>query len=144
MAGKYANGQFQPTNPSKYIGKKTPTYRSSWEHTVMTFFDKNPAILQWASEAIHVNYRNPFTGKNTIYVPDFFILYLDKNGKQHAEIIEVKPLKETSLAEAKSTRDKAAAILNMAKWQAATAYCAAQGLKFRVVTEQDLFHQGKP
>jgi hypothetical protein len=140
---KYANGQFQPTNPSKYIGKKTPTYRSSWEHTVMTFFDKNPAILQWASEAIHVNYRNPFTGKNTIYVPDFFILYLDKHGKQHAEIIEVKPLKETSLLEAKSTRDKAAAILNAAKWQAATAYCQAQGLKFRVVTEQDLFHQGR-
>jgi hypothetical protein len=143
MAGKYANGQFQPKNSAKYVGKKTPTYRSSWEHTVMTFFDNNPAILQWASEAIHVNYRNPFTGKNTIYVPDFFILYMDKNGKQHAEIIEVKPLKETSLAEAKSTRDKAAAILNMAKWQAATAYCLAHGLKFRVVTEQDLFHQGR-
>ena len=141
---KYAQGQFQPTNPTKYVGRKTPTYRSSWEHTVMTFFDKNPAILQWASEAIHVNYRNPFTGKNTIYVPDFFILYIDKAGKQHAEIIEVKPLKETSLAEAKSTRDKAAAILNAAKWQAAQAYCAAQGLRFRVVTEQDLFHQGKP
>lgn len=140
---KYANGQFQPTNPKKYVGKKTPTYRSSWEHTVMTFFDKNPAILQWASEAIHVPYRNPFTGKNTIYVPDFFILYIDKAGKQHAEIIEVKPMKETTLEAAKSTRDKAAAILNMAKWQAARAYCAAQGLTFRVVTEADLFYQGK-
>jgi TnsA endonuclease N terminal len=140
---KYANGQFQPRNPAKYVGKKTPTYRSSWEQTVMTFFDNNPAILQWASEAIHINYRNPFTGKNTIYVPDFFILYIDAAGKQHAEIIEVKPHKETTLEAAKSTRDKAAAILNMAKWQAAKAYCAAQGLTFRVVTEFDLFHQGK-
>jgi hypothetical protein len=143
MAGKYANGQFQPRNATKYVGKGTPTYRSSWEHTVMTFFDNNPAILQWASEAIHVNYRNPFTGKNTIYVPDFFILYMDKAGKQHAEIIEVKPLKETSLAEAKSTRDKAAAILNMAKWQACQAYCNAHGLRFRVVTEHDIFNQGR-
>jgi hypothetical protein len=109
----------------------------------MTFLDNNPAILQWASEAIHVNYRNPFTGKNTIYVPDFFILYIDKQGKQHAEILEIKPTKETSLTEAKSMRDKAAAILNMAKWEAAKAYCNSQGLKFRVVTETDLFHQGK-
>lgn len=141
--GKYANGQFQIRNPAKYVGKKTPTYRSSWEQTVMTFFDNNPAILQWASEAIHVPYRNPFTGKNTIYVPDFFILYVDKNGKQHAEIIEVKPMKETSMESAKSMRDKAAAILNMAKWEAARAYCRAQGLTFRIVTESDLFHQGK-
>jgi len=144
MASKYANGKFQLKNPKKYVGKKAPTYRSSWENTVMTFFDNNPAILQWASEAIHINYRNPFTGKNTIYVPDFFILYVDAAGKQHAEIIEVKPLKETTLEAAKSTRDKAAAILNQAKWQAARAYCASQGLVFRVVTEHDLFAQGKP
>ena len=141
--GKYANGQFQPTNPAKYVGRKTPTFRSSWEHSVMSFFDTNPAILQWASEAIHINYRNPFTGKNTIYVPDFFILYVDKNGRQHGEIIEVKPFKETTMENARSMRDKAAVALNSAKWAAARAYCAAQGLNFRVVTERDLFHQGK-
>lgn len=143
MASKYANGQFQPKNPKKYVGKKTPTYRSSWENTLMLFFDNNPAILQWASESIHINYRNPFTGKNTIYVPDFFILYVDAAGKQHAEIVEVKPMKETTLEAAKSTRDKAAAILNMAKWQAARAYCSAHGLVFRVVTEHEIFAQGK-
>ena len=144
MASKYAHGQFQIKNPAKYVGKKIPTFRSSWESTVMSFFDTNPAILQWASEAIHINYRNPFTNKNTIYVPDFFITYLDANGKQHSEIIEVKPLKETSLENAKSTRDKAAAILNMTKWAAARAYCETNGLVFRVVTEADLFAQGKP
>lgn len=137
--GKYSTGVFQLTNPEKYVGKKSPTWRSSWERVVMAFFDTNPAILQWASEAIHINYRNPFTGKNTIYVPDFFILYVDKDGKQHGEILEVKPLKETSLSEAKSQRDKAAAILNMAKWQACQAYCSAHNLRFRIVTEADLF-----
>ena len=54
---KYANGQFQPKNPEKYVGKKTPTYRSSWEHVFMTFCDNNPAITQWVSEAIHINYQ---------------------------------------------------------------------------------------
>ena len=141
---KYANGQFQPKNPEKYVGKKTPTYRSSWEHVFMTFCDNNPAITQWASEAIHINYRNPFTNKNTIYVPDFFVVYVDANNRQHAEIWEIKPNKETTLeAAGNSKRAQAAAILNMVKWQACQAYCKANGLGFRIITENDLFHQGR-
>jgi hypothetical protein len=141
---KYAQGQFQMKNPKKYVGTKTPTYRSSWEFVFMTFCDNNPAIMQWASEAIRVNYRNPLTNKNTIYVPDFFITYVDAHGKQHAEVVEVKPTKETNLTEAgRSPRAQAAAIINMAKWEAARAWCKQQGLTFRVVTEQDIFHQGK-
>ena len=141
---KYANGKYQIQNPSKYVGNKTPTDRSGWEHTFMTFCDNNPNILQWASEAIHINYRNPLTGRNTIYVPDFLIVYNDAKGQRHAEVIEVKPTKETSLQEAgRSPRAQAAAILNMAKWEAARAWCKAQGLHFRVVTEKDIFHQGK-
>jgi len=140
---KYANGFYQLINPEKYVGKKTPHYRSSWEHTFMRFCDNNPAVLQWANEAIHINYRNPFTNKNTIYVPDFFMLYVDANGKQHAEIIEIKPSHETGLMEAgNNKRAQAAAILNMCKWQAAQAYCKANNLSFRVVTEKDMFHQG--
>jgi hypothetical protein len=141
---KYANGKYQIQHPEKYVGNKTPTYRSGWEWTFMQFCDNNPNILQWASEAIHISYRNPLTGRNTIYVPDFLIVYNDANGKRHAEVIEVKPTKETSLQEAgKSPRAQAAAILNMAKWEAARAWCKAQGLHFRVVTEKDIFHQGK-
>jgi hypothetical protein len=140
---KYSQSFYQVKNPAKYIGKKTPFYRSSWELAFMNFCDNNPAVIQWASEAIHVNYRNPFTGKNTIYVPDFLIIYLDKNGKQHAEVIEVKPSNETTMEAAKSIRDKAAVALNMYKWAAAKKFCAANGLSFRVVNENDIFHQGK-
>ena len=140
---KYAQGKFQLLHPEKYVGNKTPTYRSSWEFTFMTFCDNNPSVLQWASEAVHINYRNPLTGKNTIYVPDFLITYTDAGGKQHAELIEVKPLKETSLQEAgKSPRAQAAAILNMAKGAAARQWCQAHGLVFRVITENDIFHMG--
>lgn len=141
--GKYAQGKFQVQNPNKYIGKGEPTYRSSWEFAFMQFCDNNPAVLQWASEAIHVNYRNPFTGKNTIYVPDFLIIYVDKNGKRHGEVIEVKPTKETTMEAARTQRDKAAVALNMFKWEAARKFCAAQGLSFRVVNEQDIFHGAK-
>jgi hypothetical protein len=141
---KYANGFYQIVNPEKYVGKGQPKYRSSWEHTVMRMCDSNPAIVKWASESIHINYRNPFTNKNTIYVPDFFVLYQDANNKQHAELWEIKPNKETTLeAAGNSKRAQAAALLNMAKWQAAQAYCKANGLSFRVITENDLFHQGR-
>lgn len=141
---KYAQGKFQIQNPGKYVGNKAPTYRSSWEFTFMSFCDNNPSVLQWASEAVHINYRNPLTGKNTIYVPDFLITYMDAQGKQHAEVIEIKPMKETTLESAgKNIRNQAAAILNMAKWEAARQWCRAHNLTFRVVTENDLYFQGK-
>jgi hypothetical protein len=140
---KYAQGKYQIQNPAKYVGNKTPTYRSGWEWTFMQFCDNNPSVIQWASEAVRINYRNPLTGKNTIYVPDFLITYQDANGRQHAEIVEIKPKKETTLEGAKNIRDQASAILNMAKWEAARAWCKAHGLNFRVVTENDIFHQGR-
>jgi hypothetical protein len=140
---KYAQGKFQLLNPQKYVGNKTPTYRSSWEFVFMQFCDNNPNVINWASEAVHINYRNPLTGKNTIYVPDFLITYQDAGGAQRAEVIEIKPKKETTLEGAKNVRDQAAAILNMAKWEAARQWCKAHGLTFRVVTEDMIFHQGK-
>jgi hypothetical protein len=144
MAAKFANGFYQIMNPDKYVGKKVPHFRSSWEHTFMRFCDTNPAVLQWASEAIHIPYRNPFTNKNTIYVPDFMIMYVNKNGEKFGELIEIKPGKQTTLeAAGKSARDQAAAVLNMYKWQAAQAWCNQNGLRFRVVTENDIFHQGR-
>ena len=136
---KYAQGKYQIKNPEKYTGRKTPTYRSSWEFTFCTFCDNNPAVLQWASEPFMVPYRNPLTGKNTIYVPDFLIVYVDKNQQKHAEVVEVKPLKETTMESARTVRDKAAVALNMAKWEAARAFCRNYGLTFRVVTENDIY-----
>jgi len=140
---KYAQGKFQIKNTEKYVGKKTPTYRSSWEFSFCTFCDNNPSVVQWASEPFMIPYRNPLTGKNTIYVPDFLMVYIDKDQKKHAEVIEVKPLKETSFENAKSVRDKAAVALNMAKWAAARAFCSAHGMVFRIVTEHDIYQGTK-
>lgn len=142
MARKFAQGKFVPNNPEKYSGKKTPTYRSGWELTFMQFCDNHPNIIQWASEAISIPYKNPLTGRNTIYVPDFFIVYQDKNGKRRAELIEVKPKSQTTMENARSQRDKAAVAVNYAKWEAASAWCKSQGVVFRVITENDIYHSG--
>jgi len=139
---KYAQGLYEVANKEKYVGKKRPFMRSSWETVFARMCDNNPAIVQWASEPFHIPYKNPFTGKNTIYVPDFMIVYVDKKMNKHAEVIEIKPKKETSLEYAKSKRDQAAVILNLAKWKVANVWCKAQGMKFRIVTEDMIFEQG--
>ena len=139
---KYAQGLYEVKNTEKYVGKKKPYMRSSWETIFARLCDNNPAITQWASEPFMIPYRNPFTGKSTVYVPDFLIVYVDKKGVKHAEIIEVKPKKESAMQFAKSKRDKAAVILNNAKWAVANVWCKAKGMKFRVVTEEDIFIQG--
>lgn len=136
---KYAQSVYTVKNKEKYVGRKDPFYRSSWEWTFMIFCDNNPSVLQWASEPFMVPYRNPFTGKNTIYVPDFMMVYMDRDGQKHAEVIEVKPTKEISMENARSPRDRAAVALNMAKWAAANQFCKNYGMKFRVVTEQDIY-----
>ena len=104
----------------------------------------SPNVYQWASESIKIPYRNPFTGKYTVYVPDFFIVYMDKNGRKHAEMIEVKPSDQMTMERAgKSQAKKKQVVLNMAKWEAATAYAKQRKIRFRVVSEDDLFHNGK-
>ena len=142
MSKRFAQGIYEVQNPEKYIGKGKPRYRSGWELVFMRFADNNNKVLKWASESIQIPYRNPLTGKQTIYVPDFFLLYQDKTGQQRAELIEIKPSAQTNVQEAKSTRDKAAAIVNQAKWAAASAYAKRMGIKFRVITENEIFHQG--
>lgn len=140
MANKWAKGEFIPKNKEKYAGKGKIVYRSSWEWRMMDFFDKNPAVLNWASESVRIPYKNPLTGKNTSYVPDFLVMYVDKNGNKHAELIEVKPSAQATMeAAGKSMRNKAMVALNTAKWMAAKAWCKAQGIEFRIITEKDMF-----
>ena len=143
MATKFARGKFTMKNPGKYVGIKTPIYRSSWEWSFMNFCDTNDSIQKWASEAINIPYRDPLTGRQTIYVPDFFIQYVDKTGKMHVELIEIKPASQQILERVgKSKNNQAQYIKNQAKWAAATAWCKQQGIKFRVLNQNDLFHQG--
>jgi len=138
----FRQGAYTVKNTEKYVGKGTPRYRSGWELTFMMFLDSNDNIVQWASESISIPYRNPLTGKQSMYIPDFFVTYRQRNNTVRAEVIEIKP-KGQSLIEAKaSDRDRAIVAVNYAKWHAATIWCRRNGLTFRVINEDQIFHQG--
>lgn len=136
----YQQGNYQPLNPEKYIGKHIPKYRSGWELQFMRMADNHPSIIAWASESHKIPYLHPITGKRSNYIPDFFVVYVDKDGKKHAEIIEIKPSGQT-IGSAKGQYDQAHAVINEAKWRAARTWCAAQGIGFRIVTEKDIFNR---
>lgn len=140
---KFAQGVFKPINSEKYVGKGVPRYRSGWELAFMQFCDNNKHILQWASESISIPYRHPFTGKMTNYIPDFLVIYADKHGRQRAELVEIKPKKQSIIESKASNRDRAVVAVNYCKWDAATKWCRRQGLSFRVVTEEDIFRNGR-
>jgi len=42
---KFARGKFAMKRPDKYVGTKSPTYRSSWEWSFMNFCDNNEHVL---------------------------------------------------------------------------------------------------
>lgn len=140
----FAQGIFTPKNPEKYIGKHKPKYRSGWEMTMMMFLDNNPSILQWASEPLFIPYIHPLTGKKANYIPDFLVIYENKFGQKLAEVVEIKPKKQ-SLIESKSVsaRDRAVVAVNHAKWAACRIFCKRNGLVFRVITEDDIFHKSR-
>ena len=99
--------------------------------------------MEWASEAISIKYRHPFTGKITNYVPDVFMRYRTKNNKICTELIEIKPRKQSMIEGRMSERDRMVVAINHAKWQAAQAFCQQNRIVFRVLTEDVLFHQGR-
>jgi hypothetical protein len=138
----FAKGKFVIKNPQKYVGTKSPIFRSSWEWAFMQFCDNNDNIVQWASEPVRIPYRHPLTGKSTTYVPDFIVTYRGPNNTTIAELIEIKPKKQSLLEDRMNQRDRAIVAINHFKWEAAQRWCKANGLKFRVITEDDIFRQG--
>jgi hypothetical protein len=98
--------------------------------------------MQWASESIQIPYRNPVTGKQSIYVPDFLITYRTRQNILVGEVIEIKPKKLSIIESKMSNRDRMVVAINYAKWDSATKWCNRNGLKFRVITEEDMFRNG--
>jgi hypothetical protein len=108
----------------------------------MMFCDNNDNILQWASEPVKIPYRHPLTGKMTIYVPDFIVTYRGPKDSVRAELIEIKPKKQSVLESKTSANDRATIAVNYAKWHQAVKWAKQYGLTFRVLTEDMIFHQG--
>lgn len=121
-------------------GEKTPIYcRSRWEMVFVEFCDTNQDILEWASEPWEIPYRNPTTGEQTVYVPDFLVAVRGATGKITKMLIEIKPQHEALIEQVRNKKDAAAYMANQAKWKAAAWFCQRRGIKFKIMTEAELF-----
>ena len=155
---KYSQGKYVPVHPEKYRGNLDKiTFRSSWELEYNKFLDNNTSILEWSSEEIAIPYIKPTTQRVHRYFPDYWVKYRNKAGQIIQEIIEVKPAKEAynavfliehdfrSMPPSKSknpktrTYEQLTTLVNAAKWKAAMDFCHKYNMKFRVVTEHQLF-----
>ena len=139
---KFAQGKYKVKNPAKYVGSGMPIYRSSWELVFCQFCDNNENIVKWASEPIRLPYISPVTGKKTTYVPDFIVVYRDKNNTTKAELIEIKPRSQSVIEGKMNDGQRLVVANNHAKWAVATAWAKQNGLTFRVINEDQIFHQG--
>lgn len=144
--GRFRQGYYTPRNPEKYVGDAAKIrYMSSWELAFDKFLDGNPNIIRWSSECVAIPYIKPTDGKIHRYYPDYWIEYINKDGEVIQEILEIKP---KSQAGGKSVGrmnmyEKVQYAVNLAKWESCKRFCEQRGIVFRVLTEQELFNQGK-
>lgn len=139
------HGKFIPKNTEKYKGDPyNITYRSLWELKFMQHLDKNPHVLEWASEEFHIPYVHPMDNLVHRYFPDFWVKTKDEKGGIKVSVIEVKPRKQIDepVKRKKVTRAYVREVvtysINSAKWSAAELYCSERGWEFVKLDEHDL------
>lgn len=143
MARKYSQGEFRPINRSKYQGDSTKIfYRSSWEKIVFKWLDENPLCVAWGSETVVIPYISPVDNKPHRYFCDLKITFKTNSGLQ-TFLVEIKPMNQC--VEPKGTRNtkslmeaKIVYAVNQAKWAAAKEYAERRGMKFVVITENEI------
>ena len=143
---KYYQGRFHPQNPGKYKGDiQNIIYRSSWELKFMQWCDRNPNVIEYASEEFCIPYLSPIDGRVHRYFPDFIMKVKEQSGEIKKYIIEIKPKKQTiPPIQTSKKRNKTfinevkTYVVNEAKWKAAEEWCKDHLLEFMVITEDQL------
>jgi hypothetical protein len=143
---KYNQGRFHPQNPEKYKGDiQNIIYRSSWELKFMQWCDRNPNVIEYASEEFCIPYLSPIDGRVHRYFPDFIMKVKEQSGEIKKYIIEIKPKRQTVppvQTSKKRTRtfinEVKTYAVNEAKWKAAEEWCKDHLLEFKVITEDQL------
>lgn len=158
---KYVSGLYEMKNPGKYLGNKKPYYKSSYEWRMMYWCDLNKNVLKWSYEPFPIEYvfqvppNAPEWMKNLVdfrthkYYVDFYAKIVDVNGKSQDFMLEIKPHNQTVMPKEPKRKTKKSLkkfftemqefIKNTNKWAAADLKFGKQGIKFQVLTEQDLF-----
>ena len=148
MGAEWKQGKYTPKNPKKYKGDLTNiVYRSSWELEAFDFCDNNPNVIHWSSEEIVIPYAVPTPNggvRPAKYFPDLFMEYRRSDGKISRDLIEIKPYKQTKVSRSRNPKNKmyenAVHMKNLLKWEAAKAWCAQNGMTFRLLTEKEQFN----
>jgi hypothetical protein len=144
MANNFQQGYYNPKHPQKYVGNVDKIiYRSSWELQMNQFLDNNPNVLHWSSEEIAIPYVKPTDQKIHRYYPDYWVQYVNSAGKVIQEILEVKPAAQLTQSKSRNPKTKLyenlTFAINSAKWEQAKKWCDDKGIKFRLITERDIF-----
>jgi len=110
----------------------------------MSYLDRAPFVISWASEELIVSYKSPVDNKYHRYFPDFLVKFRDGKGTLRTLMIEIKPMKQAKPPKQRTriTKQYINEVMtygvNQAKWKAAEEYCLDRGWEFRVLTEKDL------
>lgn len=125
-------------------GNKYIEYKSSLERIAFSYADLNPKIKCFSVEPFCINYVKPLDNKVHRYFIDMYIEFI--NGCKF--IVEIKSKSETvKPPKPKSYNPKKlntykqqieTYIVNQAKWKQATEFANKKGLKFIILTEEQL------
>lgn len=143
---KYHQGFFHPRNPEKYQGNPNNIiYRSSWELRFMQWCDRSSSVISYASEEFSIPYYHPVKKKICRYFPDFIIEIVDENNKKQKYVVEIKPKKQTLPPVRGNKREKTfiqeanTFAINQSKWSSIREWCDDRMIKFRIITEEEIF-----
>ena len=136
---------YEVKDKSKYIGNSEMVVtRSSLETRFMTWAERTPSVIKWASEELVVPYVSPLDNKVHRYFVDFAIVIQTGAGTKKY-LVEIKPASQC-VAPKRTKRMKEETYLNQvktylvnqAKWQAASNYAKQINAEFIVLTEEHL------
>lgn len=146
---QFKQGYYKPIHPHKCTNTGSIQYRSGLERNFMIWCDKNAKVLEWGSENVIIPYLSPVDQKVHRYFVDMYIKMkeVDRIGKY---LVEIKPYKQT-IAPVPSKRKKESTVIyeqatwliNQAKWDAARQFAVKHGMKFIIITDEDIEKMNK-
>lgn len=154
---KYKQGSYPIQNPNKYIGQLPILYRSSWEFAFCKFCDMNDKVVKWSSESLEIPYKITNSSgeiETHRYYPDFYLEMSDGSDTERYDrlVVEIKPKSETEPPTApvkhslKMLENYEYSLKtykkNLHKWAFTKDWCEKRGLKFIIITEDDLKKRG--
>jgi len=135
------SGKFVARNPKKYKGDPNNIiYRSLWELKLMKYLDSHTQIVNWSSEEFCIPYRSPIDRRMHRYFPDFWV---EKECGEQL-VIEVKPKqqlvppKKGKRQTVKYLREMRTFAVNQRKFEVAQEFCENKGMKFMIMTQDEL------